>query len=85
MTLEQLGIFAGILVALISLITPHVRLNGLLSRLNVLLDSLQARTLRCEARLDELEERLSHSESALATVRESVFHAHHRLDELNKE
>ena len=46
MTLEQLGIFAGILVALISLITPLVRLNGLLSRLNVLLDSLQARTLR---------------------------------------
>ena len=72
----------GMLAALCSVVTPLIRLNGLLSRLNALLDGLQARTLRCEARLDELEARLSHGEAELATVRESVFHAHHRLDEL---
>ena len=85
MTLEQIGVVAGILVAFLSLLTPLVRLNGLLSRLNALLDGLEMRTLRCEARLDELETRACRSEAELATIRESLFHAHHRLDELNKE
>lgn len=80
MSIEQIGILAGALTAMIAILTPLVRLNGLLSRLNALLDSLQARTLRCEARLDELEARLSRGEAALAGVRESVFHAHRRLD-----
>ena len=85
MTIEQLGVVAGILVAFVSLLTPLLRLNGLLSRLNALLDGLENRTLRCEARLDELESRLGRTVAELAMVRESVFHAHHRLDELNKE
>lgn len=81
MSLEQIGILAGILVALVSLI----RLNGLLSRLNILLDSLRGRTLRCEERLDEHELRFARGEAEIAALREAVAQAHHRLDELNKE
>lgn len=85
MTIEQVGVLCGILAALVSLITPLIRLNGLLSRLNVLLDSLRGRTLRCEERLDEHELRMARGEAEIAALREAVDQAHHRLDELNKE
>ena len=84
MTIEQFGILAAAAAAFLSLLTPLLRLNGLLARLNALLDSLQARTLRCEARLDELEGQLAKATAELASVRESVFHAHRRLDGMEK-
>ena len=82
---ELVGLFAGIGVSLLTLLTPIIRLNSVLTRLSDLLDSLHTRTLRCEARLDEHETRLSHAESAAARTQEAVKQAHHRLDELNKE
>lgn len=85
MSLEQIGILCGIIAAFISLITPLIRLNGLLSRLNTLLDDLSGRTLRCEGRLDAHEKRFARGEAELAALRESVRQAHHRLDEINKE
>ncbi len=85
MSLEQIGILSGVIAAFVSLITPLIRLNGLLSRLNTLLDDLSGRTLRCEERLDAHDKRLSRNEAELAALRESVRQAHHRLDEINKE
>ncbi len=85
MSFEQIGVLCGVIAAFISLITPLIRLNGLLSRLNTLLDDLSGRTLRCEERLDAHERRFAKGEAELAALRESVRQAHHRLDEINKE
>lgn len=82
MSIEQIGILCGALAALISLVTPLIRLNGLLSRLNVLLDALRGRTVRCEERLDEHELRFAHGEAELAALREAVTQLAHRMDEL---
>ncbi len=84
MTLEQISLLCGICAALAALITPIVRLNGLLSRLNALLDSLRGRTLRCEERLDEHELHMAEYRADLAGLRESVKSAHKRIDELKK-
>lgn len=82
-SIEWLGVLAGIGVSLLTLLSPLVRLNGLLTRLNALLESLNLRTLRCEDRLDEHEARLAHLESRQAETAEAVRQAHHRLDEQN--
>ncbi len=81
MTIEQMGVICGMIAALVSLVTPLIRLNGLLSRLNVLLDSLRGRTLRCEERLDEHELRMARGEAELAALREAVAGIQHRIDE----
>lgn len=85
MSFEQIGVLCGVVAAFISLVTPLIRLNGLLSRLNTLLDDLSGRTLRCEERLDAQERRFAKREAELAALTESVRQAHHRLDEINKE
>lgn len=82
---ELIGLMAGIGVSLLTLLTPIIRLNGVLTRLSDLLESLHTRTLRCEARLDEHEARFARAESAAARTAEAVKQAHHRLDEINKE
>ena len=82
MSIEQIGILCGALAALISLLTPLIRLNGLLSRLNVLLDALRGRTVRCEERLDEHELRFARGEAEMAALREAVTQLGHRMDEL---
>ena len=84
-TADLIGLMAGIGVSLLTLLTPIIRLNGVLTRLSDLLESLHTRTLRCEARLDEHEARFARAETAAARVAESVKQAHHRLDEINKE
>ena len=84
MTLEQLGLVLGACVALASLVTPLIRLNGLITRLTALLDQLSVRTAHCEERLDEHEARLSRDESKTAALEESVRQAHRRLDRLKR-
>ncbi len=81
--MEWYALLAGAAVSTVALITPIIRLNGLLTRINALLDALQVRTLRCEARLDEHEIRIAKNESRIAATTEAVHQAHHRLDELN--
>lgn len=83
--MEWFALLAGAAASTLAFLTPVVRLNGLLSRLNALLDALQVRTLRCEARLDEYEIRFAKSESRAAETAEAVRQAHHRIDELKKE
>lgn len=82
---ELIGLLAGIGVSLLTLLTPIIRLNSVLTRLSDLLESLHTRTLRCESRLDEHELRLAHAETQAAKTAESVKAAHHRLDEIKKE
>lgn len=84
MTLEQISLVAGACVALASLLTPLIRLNGLITRLTALLDQLSLRTAHCEQRLDELDGRLARDESKAAALEESVRQAHRRLDRLKK-
>lgn len=84
-TTELIGLLAGIGVSLLTMLTPIIRLNGVLTRLSDLLESLHTRTLKCEARLDEHEARFARAETQAARVAESVKAAHRRLDEINKE
>ncbi len=57
MQAEQISMLFGIAVAVLTLLTPLLRLTSLLSRLNALLEQLGQRTTRCEERLDTLESR----------------------------
>lgn len=82
---ELFGLLCGIGVSLFTLLSPIVRLNSVLTRLSDLLESLHARTLRCETRLDEHEARFARDETQAAKTAESVKAAHHRLDEIKKE
>jgi hypothetical protein len=84
-TAELFGLLAGIGVSLLTLFTPIIRLNSVLTRLSDLLESLHARTKRCEDRLDEHDKRFAQAESQAARTAEAVKQAHHRLDEINKE
>lgn len=84
MTPEQIGTVLGACVALISIITPLIRLNGLITRLTALLDQLAVRTAHCEERLDAHEARLARGESRMAALEESARQAHRRLDRLKK-
>ena len=84
-TAELFGLLAGVGVSLLTLFTPIVRLNSVLTRLSDLLESLHERTKRCEDRLDEHDKRFARAETAAARTAESVKQAHHRLDEINKE
>lgn len=80
MSLEQFSLAVGILVALISLLTPLIRLNGLITRLTALLDQLSLRTAHCEERIEGLEARLARDESCAAAMEEAVRHLQGRLD-----
>ena len=84
MNFEQISLLIGACAAFASLITPLIRLNALISRLNTLLDQLAARTAHCEERLDRLESRLSRLASEKAALTESVKQAHGRLDRLKR-
>lgn len=78
---DNLYMLISFCVGLVSLITPIVRLNGAVVKLNTTLDGLVARIAHAEEQLDLQNSRISNAERETAVLKQNVKSVHKRIDE----
>ena len=84
MTGEQIAWLISCAVAVMSIITPIVRLNASVARLTASLEALVVRLEKTETRLDEHNVRLMKVECGEAALNQSVEHVGRLIDSLDK-
>ena len=84
MNLESIAWLMSCAAAVVSIVTPIVRLNVSVARLTASLEALVVRLERTEAILDEYDERIVRAECDTAALEKSVTQIEDRLDRLTE-